>query len=136
MTAHNARSVTVVDAVVHRPAGQYLDEPQAVVVEDGLITFVGDPGEARRRTAPHPGTSRPAAGAVAPRVPAGRGGPRRRPVRLRGDDDPVVEFLPAREPVDPAHLGRVARVPHDDPGLPFGMENSSMGLPSPGASPS
>lgn len=52
MTAHSARSVTVVDAVVHRPAGQYLDEPQAVVVEDGVITFVGDPGEARRRTAP------------------------------------------------------------------------------------
>ena len=52
MTGQNTRSITVVNAVVHRPAGQYRPEPQAVVVQDGVITFVGDSREARRRTAP------------------------------------------------------------------------------------
>ncbi|RKQ35283.1 amidohydrolase [Kocuria tytonis] len=52
MTEQTPRSVTVVDAVVHRPTGRYRPEPQGVVVEDGVIAFVGDSHEAQRRTAP------------------------------------------------------------------------------------
>ena len=39
MTGQNTRSLTVVNAVVHRPAGQYRPEPQAVVVQDGVEPF-------------------------------------------------------------------------------------------------
>lgn len=52
MEQPTTRSVTVLDAVVHRPGGAFEREPKGVVVEDGVITFVGEPQEARCRAAP------------------------------------------------------------------------------------
>ena len=52
MNEQPARSITVLDAVVHRPGGRYRSAPESVVVRDGVIAFVGDAAEARRRTAP------------------------------------------------------------------------------------
>ena len=45
------RSVTVVNAVLHQPGGAAAGSADAVVVEDGVITFLGDSSTARQRTA-------------------------------------------------------------------------------------
>lgn len=50
MSEHPVRNLTVVNAVVHQPGGRFSRDPMGVVVEDGVITFVGDTDEARART--------------------------------------------------------------------------------------
>ena len=50
MTRGPVRNLTVVNAVVHQPGGRFSRDPLGVVVEDGVITFVGDADEARART--------------------------------------------------------------------------------------
>ena len=52
MTQRPTRDITLVNAVVHRPGGAFDPQPRAVVVEDGVITHVGDPEEARERSVP------------------------------------------------------------------------------------
>ncbi|WP_016996074.1 hypothetical protein [Kocuria atrinae] len=52
MTERPTRNLTVINAVVYDPGSAYETAPRGVVVNDGVITYVGSSEQARERSAP------------------------------------------------------------------------------------